>query len=68
VEARLAGHIGGTHDPDDETTDEERGRVTVTLATRIPQERVRAVNLRPDRAPTGGRGRAMRSVDEQSGT
>ena len=29
----------------DETTGEERGRVTVTLATGIPEERVRAVNL-----------------------
>ena len=29
----------------DETTGEERGRVTVTLATGIPEDRVRAVNL-----------------------
>ena len=29
----------------DETTGEERGRVTVTLATGIPEERVRKVNL-----------------------
>lgn len=29
----------------DETTGEEHGRVTVTLATGIPEQRVRAVNL-----------------------
>ena len=29
----------------DDTTGEEHGRVTVTLATGIPEQRVRAVNL-----------------------
>jgi lactate racemase len=37
-------HLRGTGTYDD-ATDEERGRVTVTLATSIPEDRVRAVNL-----------------------